>query len=373
MSYRRAENLPDPLLASTLNTAGAYASQAGVKLEVVLNGDFFDLDAPLEGREPDDSCREANGAASIMQQILIDHPAVISALGRLLAQGHRVVFIPGNHDSQLVFPGVRLAVLQALQKAAGKLQVDILFRSWFHRTSDGIHIEHGHQYDPMCALERMFPTQSDDGCMRLEDTIGTLSSRRITDLFGLVNPYAVDPFSALPQSPLRALRDSIGSAPTNPQDYGAKLVSSVRDLLCTPISQAEVERPWLAYVAKETGYHPQLIDRHRLLFAKKASAADIAAGLTKNYDYGKDVDRRLRNAMATIAQIHKPKAVVIGHTHEAFYEPSGHLGIHANSGTWAPLAADSTEPVGTFLWFTSLPRGNVVGSLKCVWRNGTVT
>lgn len=369
--------ISDKYLARTIQAATRRARADGAFLEIVLNGDFFDFDVP-----DSNSARTEADAARTIQQILIDHPEVTNALAGVIASGYRVVFVPGNHDSQLAFPSVRGAINRHFNPRGPQL----IFRSWFHKTPDGAVIEHGHQYDPMCVMPRMFPMGR-----ALEDTLGSVGSRNIPNLLGAANPYAVDPFAELPSNLIGALRDSIESTPTGPQGYSLKLLKCLRALMLieSPPISPEQNASWLAQVYRETGTHPEILRQHQRLFAHKASAGDLISGAIGGYNYGRDVEQRLQTAMTNIARLHRTPAVVMGHTHEPFVRRSRGV-LFANSGTWAPVTKDSdpTKPVGSFVWLSSNPRViNVVAnapvashslravktSLHHVWPNGKIS
>src|SRR5262249_52763636 len=135
---------------------------AGHSLELVFNGDLFDFDAPWV-RNGESSFEEFpvndQGCAEHVRRILADHPDFFLAIARVLAQGHKVLFLSGNHDIELYFAGVRRAIIEALAQhlaALGangtnidrhELERRVRFRSWFHITEDRIYLEHGSQYD----------------------------------------------------------------------------------------------------------------------------------------------------------------------------------------------------------------------------------
>lgn len=351
MVYRRPEHAPDALLARTIEHESRRALHDGAAFELVLNGDLFDLDAPpasdAAGPSSYATCRHDQGAAGLMTQILDDHPVVTGVLRDVLTRNQRVVFVPGNHDAQLALPSVRIVIARALLSPYGTRGA-IIFRSWFHRTHDGVHIEHGHLYDPLCTMERLFAQRTPTGEARLEDTIGSVSTHYGQALFGLLNPYAVDPFAAMSGDAIQALKECIARAACRAEL--ATLLVCMRELMLIQRSQESSRdvAAWLALVAQETGVPPSLLETHRGLAAPKADAADLTLAVTRAYDYGKDVDTRLRDVMRKLARLHQVRAVVMGHTHEPFsyQDPSGVY--FANSGSWTPLAGLSdARPVGS--------------------------
>jgi hypothetical protein len=115
MRYRQEAYSPDRLIAQMLGELRERVK--GESLTLVLDGDVFDLDAPrvVKQRErvPRPAAhRRARGAHDPR------HPGRPPDLRptpspRVLAEGHEVVMISGNHDVQLTLPEVREAVAEA--------------------------------------------------------------------------------------------------------------------------------------------------------------------------------------------------------------------------------------------------------------------
>ena len=372
MTYRRAEHAPDGHLAAVIARSVDRARRAGAPLELVLNGDLFDLDAPPADGAADAASYEGSRcertAARIMQRILAEHPLIVQALGRAAAEPHvRLVVIPGNHDAQLAFGDVREVLAHALGLPS---PARLVFRSWMHITPDKVLVEHGHQYDPLCALERLYPLRRADGTPRLEDTIGTVGTHYGQAVFPHVNPYAADPFDGDVVGALRqCVRGGIGAcAPT------LGLLAGVRELLLVQPSDAAPDPAFLHHVARELGVSADVLDQHRALWAPKADMAAVAAAAFKSYDYGGDVSERLRGAMRCAAALHGIRGVVTGHTHEPFLDQDGAGPIMGNAGSWAPVVGlPGADPcVGTYVHVvTDGPR--LEARLERVWHDGSVT
>ena len=217
MRYRQRRFSPDGELATMLDALRGRAG--GDELTLVLNGDIFDFDAPrVVGEESicHDLPRNAEHAVPSMRAILDDHPDFVAALGRMLAAGHRLVFISGNHDVQLTLEEVRDELRERLAEAAhfalgeGRIEDEarhsardrITFRAWFLRTDTGIVVEHGHQYDPHCALRHpMLPFV--ERAREIEPTMGSLAARLVVAKMGYINPHVDASFTL---SPLECVR-----------------------------------------------------------------------------------------------------------------------------------------------------------------------
>lgn len=142
----------------------ADATARSEALLLVFNGDTFDLlrvepDAPA----PDATLRERmygpkmspRVAAAVLAKILEGHEAFIDGLALVLAAGHRIVMLPGNHDIELqwapVHEEVRKAVLARVPEHGGDVEAArerLRFDAWFHYEPGRIWVEHGCQYDP---------------------------------------------------------------------------------------------------------------------------------------------------------------------------------------------------------------------------------
>lgn len=177
---------------------------------LVLNGDIIEFD--LVTAIPDDPpwpvavTERLHGleatpekSAWKLRHILADHPRFIATLVDLLAAGHRVVYVLGNHDRELHFPEVRLAFDQILQAHATERGIDlgtarVRFEPWFYYVPGEIYAEHGQQYDFYCSFRYILHPviKTLDGSKMLALPMGNLSNRYINNRTGYFNPHAGD-------------------------------------------------------------------------------------------------------------------------------------------------------------------------------------
>ena len=102
--------------------------------ELVLLGDSFDL-----SRKQDPSKVNEN-----LEQILRDHPELKQCLREHLLRGSEITLVAGNHDPEIVSQRARAALLQWLDlQSNAKLSCE----PWFIQRN-GVHLEHGHLFDP---------------------------------------------------------------------------------------------------------------------------------------------------------------------------------------------------------------------------------
>lgn len=85
------------------------------------------------------------GALEALEYVLVAHSEVFTAIGRFLDSGdHRVIILPGNHDAELLWPKVRLAIARAVG-AREPARLTFIDAAAYHH--GGVHIEHGHRFD----------------------------------------------------------------------------------------------------------------------------------------------------------------------------------------------------------------------------------
>jgi hypothetical protein len=193
MRYRRRDHHPDRDLAALVDHL--LATRGGDSIELVWNGDVFDFDAPWvkDGHSSfDEFPLDEAGCTEHFRRILADHPGWLSATARLLAAGHRLLVIAGNHDVELHWPSVRHALRDELGRLSGldeEALVDrVRFRSWFHVTEDGIYLEHGSQYDLFSSVRYpMLPLTRDRASIHPQ--LGKLAFKRTGARMGYFNPY----------------------------------------------------------------------------------------------------------------------------------------------------------------------------------------
>ncbi|APR76482.1 Hypothetical protein A7982_01829 [Minicystis rosea] len=437
MRYRQPACSPSPEIAAML--AQLRRRVRGDTLCLVLNGDVFDFDAPRVVDDVSvfhDHPRDAAHATAALGAILDDHPAFVRALGELLADGHTIVFVSGNHDVQLTLPEVRALLADRLADAGlsalggprtgataaarAAMRDRVLFRAWFHRTGDGIVVEHGHQYDSYCAHRHPALPFGRDG-QTIQPTLGSLVARHLAARMGYFNPHVDGSYelSALGY----ILHWARFYALTRRSLIGAWAIGAVRTVLGVararlPETRAR-RRANLLRAARETGAPLLAVARHARLFAapvedrihlalrvlwldrvavaalaivaaiiglwgaKGAFAAAIAAPIlfvTYELLAPKEpldaVWKRVQRAARRVASIHRARAVVFGHTHRA--EEAWDDGVfYGNSGSWSAAYRDleCTQPLEAarpFIWLRSDASGLLRGGLAR-WQGGMIT
>jgi predicted phosphodiesterase len=102
--------------------------------ELILNGDIFNLSLDAPTRDPEES----------ILSMLAAETELLTALRAHLAGAGAVTMLPGNHDAALASPRLRAPILALLELDE---RAPLSVERWFLRRN-GLHVEHGHAYDP---------------------------------------------------------------------------------------------------------------------------------------------------------------------------------------------------------------------------------
>jgi UDP-2,3-diacylglucosamine pyrophosphatase LpxH len=121
-------------VAVSRDLASLVEAHAGARL--VFAGDLFDLSADSPGTPSEQAVRDALAA----------HPEARAALGRHVEHGGELWLVSGNHDADVSLPAFRASLLESLG-AHGAARDRVRSTPWFFRDG-GLHLEHGHLYDP---------------------------------------------------------------------------------------------------------------------------------------------------------------------------------------------------------------------------------
>lgn len=414
--FKRADLFIDQEVATLLQRVRA---EVEAPAELVLNGDVFDFDAvtALPDKPPFEInwlerlrglSAEQDKSAWKMQRILRDHPTFVEALRSWLADGHRVVFVIGNHDLELHWPAVQRELCAALGVAEDQ-QGTVRVCEWFYLSGGDTLITHGNQYDRYCVCQDpMHPVVEVSGKARIRLPFGDMAGKLMTNGMGLINPHVEESFI----KPLREylvffyryvarnqplllwtwfwsaiatlvvlLREGLRPALRDPLTIEAREEEVARKAQATPgIARAlravdvhsAVFNPWM--VARELW-----LDRAFLLLLLAGASFQlyttlhVFSGLSIWWLVGFFVvvlvpflfyahsvesdttalERTILGRLQVMARIARVQRVVMGHTHREKHLHSGEL-EYLNTGTWSPAFHDleCTQPFGRrcFAW-----------------------
>jgi UDP-2,3-diacylglucosamine pyrophosphatase LpxH len=126
-----------------------YDSLAGdeTEIELVLNGDIFDLlKVRVDGAWPIEITEEV--AAEKLRACLEGHPRAVRALRRFVSrEGRKLVYLPGNHDLDMVFAQAQEVFCRYVAPGELRERVRFVTQSDTYYLPEGIQIRHGHQLE----------------------------------------------------------------------------------------------------------------------------------------------------------------------------------------------------------------------------------
>lgn len=118
------------------------------EVELIINGDFFDLLAVPFVEFFDDEFWSEDAALEKLKIILKAHPEVMQALRDFLQKKNKkIVYIIGNHDGELVLPRLQEYLLEQFPE---EIRESFIIRSipgGEYEPHEGILIKHGHEYE----------------------------------------------------------------------------------------------------------------------------------------------------------------------------------------------------------------------------------
>lgn len=417
MRYRQAAQSPDrhlrPMLHALCAEMRRLSDTTGEPhtLTVVFNGDTFDFDAPIvvNGRSVHhDEPRTLENSIKLLDAILADHEPWLEGVAQCLADGHRIVFIAGNHDAQLSHPGVWerlsariLSAARALtpspeQKTDQKneaIAARLEFRSWFYTIEGGLHIEHGHQYDPYCSFH--YPTAPfHRQTQAVQPTLGSLGARLLTSRMGYFNPHVDESHERTAVSYVRHwIRYYIGSHHSLLFSWFFGSIQAFFHLVGAVDHGDETRRKaFLSSAARETGVPLERLQAHSRLFAAPIEISErirmarelwidrvawffasllwalacalllpgpwrwLGALLPALFTVYELITPKwpaayrwneVSQKAPDVLRVHGAKAIVFGHTHHPFARWDGELFV-ANSGSLSSMYLDEECQIPVF-------------------------
>jgi UDP-2,3-diacylglucosamine pyrophosphatase LpxH len=139
-------------------TAFLERQAAAGPTDLIIDGDFIEfwqiaaalgvLPKHQDPRQPATGPALASDqkfAVAAIQLVVAAHPSVFADLRKLLDRGdHRVIIIAGNHDADLLWPKVQLAIARAINP---RDPARLIFTRGPGYEHGGVHVEHGNAFD----------------------------------------------------------------------------------------------------------------------------------------------------------------------------------------------------------------------------------
>ncbi|MBN21024.1 MAG: hypothetical protein CL678_07015 [Bdellovibrionaceae bacterium] len=415
--YKRPKHFIDKEFRDFLTFLSEETSGA---TEIVLNGDIFDFDSVMVNPEEKGMkiswlekkrglFAEEKKSIFKMSTILKDHWIWIESLGDFVRKGNRVVFVIGNHDMEVHWPGVQKIIVDAM-KIPDSMRNSVRFCEWFYVSNKDTLIEHGNQYDAYCTCSNpIHPLVRKGGRYFVRLPFGNLAGKFMLNGMGLFNPhvdssyiksnltdYLVFFYKYLVRvQPLIMFTWFWGAAVTLFYSIGEGLLPAVRDPLKLEKRLSEIATKANSSVStlhslRALHVHPAIFNPIRIarelwldraillgfafllsfwifstvnLFAKVSMlwwAIPLALFLPALLFYARSVESEVYKVQTTalkrvnvISKITGLKRVVFGHTHRERHILLDGVEV-LNTGTWSPAFHDveCTQPFGRkcFAW-----------------------
>jgi len=305
------------------------------EVELIINGDFFDLlQVRYDGGFPD-QITERIGMAKL-KACLDGHPGAVRALADFIDVPRKtIVVLPGNHDIELVFPGCQRMFSEAVCGKDDDPRMRFIVEK-DHYEFDGVQVHHGMQFEPMNRFEwRRMILQKGHPEPILNLPWGSLFLLRVLNRLKEKRPYLdrVAPFSLYLM--------------------GALLFDT-----------------WFALQIIAMSIYLFLDTRVLALF-KRPREVTVWNTLELLFEYEAfpNFENKVRRYMTRHPGVH---TMILGHTHLAMVRRFGRDRTYVNTGTWTDLISLDIARFGTSRELTYAtvefpPDGPAQTSLKA-WR-----
>ena len=373
--------------------------QPNDEVDLIFGGDFIEFEGPrvVNGElEAGHAPRTEAESVQTLERVLADHEVFFRAIADVVRAGHRVVFVVGNHDVQLSFPRVQellrshiAALVPELSDAEHNRRIRV--RTWFYQTADGIHVEHGHQYDAYCSFRDPLRPLEPNGA-EIHPTVGSEAFRHLISRMGYFNAYDERSFMlSVPAYLAHWAKHYLFSRRSLATTWffgGVRVVASMlaarpaKEVAATILREAAAAR---AAFAEANDVNDEWLEKHAALFAEPAdddpqrvvremrldhaglagialvglvvsafrpklgliiSASAVAAGVANALlqpHEGVEVEYdRVARVARDIAKIYRARAVIFGHTHIPQCQEEGGV-LFCNTGAWTPDAPGADE------------------------------
>jgi UDP-2,3-diacylglucosamine pyrophosphatase LpxH len=143
---------------------------------LVINGDFIDfagmsvMTGPEEIQTEPTAEERSHGlggardhALAKLRLVFENHTDALQSLARFVSAGNSLVIVRGNHDADWHWRVVQRDFKRRLAELAPFSARQVEFAPWFYYEKGLVYLEHGHQYDVLCAYDNvLFPVSPSD-------------------------------------------------------------------------------------------------------------------------------------------------------------------------------------------------------------------
>jgi UDP-2,3-diacylglucosamine pyrophosphatase LpxH len=270
-------------------------------VELIINGDFFDLLAVPFVPYFDDEYWSESAALDKLKMIIDAHPDVIDALRNFLTFPHnRLVYIIGNHDAELIFESLRQHVMDLFPEV-DKYKFQILLNTDdVYIPVEGIVVKHGHEYE----LAHHF------------DPVTSIA----TDLEG--NKYFIPPWGSYYVTRV-----------INKFKEGRDYINAVRPINKFMINGIIYDSLYtIRFVFANFWYF--MMVRFVMIFKQNKGIFEVLKHVKNEIILFQNYETITEEYITTNSNVH---ALIVGHTHDPIFREYDDGSIFINTGTWTKM------------------------------------
>ena len=280
------------------HSSGHYQER---EVELIINGDFFDLLAVPFVRYFDDEFWSEKASLEKLKMIIEAHPGVIEALKDFVSfPNNKLVYILGNHDAEFVFESLRDYFISLFpEEDRSKFQI-LINEGTVYIPERGIFIKHGHEYE-------VAHHYSIDKCIA-------------TDVNQ--NKYFIPPWgSYYVTSVINKFKET--------RDY----INSVRPINKFIINGI-IYDPLYTLRFVFANFYYFLMVRIIMIFKQQKKLSEVFEHIKNELQIFRDYESLTEEYVTGDENI---KALIVGHTHDPIFREYEDGSIFINTGTWTKM------------------------------------
>ena len=280
------------------HSSGHYLDR---EVELIINGDLFDLLAVPFVRYFDDEFWSEKAALDKLKMIINAHMGVIEALKDFLSYPkNTIVYIIGNHDAELVFESLRAYII-ALFPAEDRYKFRILLNDdTVYIPEEGIVLKHGHEYE----LAHQFSIKT---CIA-------------TDINH--NKYFIPPWGSYYVTRV-----------INKFKEGRDYINAVRPVNKFVINGIIYDTLYTFRFIFANIYYFMMV-RFVMIFKQNKKMSEVFNHVKNDIQLFKNYEALTEEYVTSNENI---KALIVGHTHDPIFHEYDDGSIFINTGTWTKM------------------------------------
>lgn len=280
------------------HSSGHYLDR---EVELIINGDFFDLLAVPFVKYFDDEFWSEKAAMDKLKMCIEAHVGVIEALKDFLTYpNNRLVYIIGNHDAELVFESLRDYLTEQFpENDRHKFRI-LLNDNTIYVPEEGIVLKHGHEYE----LAHQYSVKT---CIA-------------TDINH--NKYFIPPWGSYYVTRV-----------INKFKEGRDYINSVRPVNKFIINGIIYDPLYTMRFVFANFYYFFMV-RFVMIFKQNKKLNEVLSSVKKEIHLFQNYESLTEDYVTSDENI---KALIVGHTHDPIFREYDDGSIFINTGTWTKM------------------------------------